>query len=213
MSVPNAALGDIFVTVHRAQNGSQAGEFTCGWYVGAITGAAGPYTDIITDIDTIFESQFQSAWSDSIALMPSKLYVLDPATGLASQGAEATNGITHGTSTIGTIPGQVALVIKKNTGKLGRSMRGRCFHPFINKNWVLFSGEFDPSVVASTVNRYNTLFVQGTTTSTGGTTTYAPCIIHRKPLPLRIDPITLFSSDGLLGTQKRRGDFGRANLI
>jgi hypothetical protein len=147
----------------------------------------------------------------SVTFRPARLYVLDPATGLATQIAVSTNSNILGTDSLGLAPIQAAPVITKTSSRAGRSGRGRCYHPFPNVDQLTFLAEMKSTYVTALNTAYNN-FVTATTAGTPpNTATFVPVLLHRNPLPLTSTPITLLVASGMLGTQKRRGDYGRTN--
>ena len=215
MPPPSAAVGDLFTVIHPQYISPQVGEVTVGYAVAATTGTSATYQEIIDQLDTNWRgSGLRALACDSVTFEKSRLYVLDPATGLATQIAVTANGESNGTSTLGLCPYQAAAVVKKQTPRAGRSGRGRFYHPFLILSALTFVGELAAAFITSLNNAISTWFqaVTPITVGSGGNTaTVAPVIIHRSPLPLTSDPITTIACTGSIGTQKRRGDYGRTN--
>jgi hypothetical protein len=213
MPLPNTADGDLFITVHAAHVNNQLGEFTCGWQSSGNTGGGIPYQYIIDQLDASYQAQFQGQFDASVTLRPSRLYVIDRTTGLTIQQAVTTDVPTSGTDTVGTIPTQVAAVITKLTGVPGRKGRGRCFHPFLRKSVITRVGELLGSEQTALTSAYQTLFAPRTFAVGPGVTNINPGLLSRKPLPVGYTPLnaTGFFCQPTLGTQRRRGDYGRPN--
>jgi hypothetical protein len=213
MTLPNSAVGDLCVAVYPQHFVDQVGEVTVAWNCAAITAAGSPYQDVVNQLDSAWRgSGIRALGSSSITLRETRLYVLDPATGLTTQIAIANGGANAGTSSIGLAPSQVAPVIRKSTALAGRSGRGRMYHPFLLSSLLTATGELTAAAITSLTNAYAAFVTAQGVTSAGGTSSFVPVILHRNPLPLTSDPISSVAAVGYLGTQKRRGDYGRTNL-
>lgn len=212
MPPPNTAMGDIFVTVHPQHFVDQVGEVTIAWAVTNVTGTGDTYQDVIDTLDNQWKnSGLVNLASTSVTFRPSRLYVMDPTTGLASQIAVTGNANVNGTDTFGCTPSQAAPVIKKLTAKAGRSGRGRMFHPFVCKDQLSFNGEMTSGYVTLLTAGYQGAFATLNSGTAPNAQTSNPVLLHRAPLPLTYDTISTLVASGLLGTQKRRGDYGRTN--
>lgn len=123
-----------------------------------------------------------------------------------------------GTGAPGTLPGQVTGIIRLRTSSAGRHYRGRIYPPFPAADNEDVNGEMNDTGLARLTAIKNALGISFVVNQGASNTTFQLVILHR-PTPSRpIPPNDLTSSVtdteafGFWGTQRRRGDFGAANL-
>lgn len=111
-------------------------------------------------------------------------------------------------------PGQVAGVLKKYTPFAGRKYRGRAYIPFPSIN-AIDTGDVNsrPTVAyRNLLTSHGTALLGPITVVDGGVTdTLAPVLFE--PKTGLYTAISLYSPDDAWGTQRRRGNFGRPNLV
>lgn len=212
MPPPNAATGDIAVAVYPQHVETQVGEVTIGWAVASTVGTSVSWQAIVDVMDNQWKSSgLRPLACDSVTFRATRLYVLDPATALAKQIAVTANANALGTSTFGLAPIQAAPVIKKTTPVAGRSGRGRVYHPFPLVSQITFLGEMTAGYATALNAAYSAVIASLLVIDGVNNAALNAVLLHKKPLPVTFDPITLFTATGSLGTQKRRGDYGRLN--
>lgn len=111
------------------------------------------------------------------------------------------------------MPAQVAAILKKSTERVGRAYRGRSYYPFLSATDLQADGEMSAAVQAILHDTIGPgLFLKLLTKSAGAdVVTLQQVIWHRKTKTF--DNVVSVSSPGKLGTQRRRGVYGRANVI
>jgi len=212
MAFPNLVVGDLVLITLRQQLSVQAGEVTCGMACSAVTGLS-------QSIKAVAQ-QMYSEWtgsglpiiaSDSVTFTPAKASLLDKATGFVLQVGVSSDTLTVGQDSLGLAPGQVSPVVRKTSQRAGRSGRGRLFHPFLLVSQLDNNGHLLPGISDSISVGYSHTFGEVIIGTAPDTCTLVPVIIHRSPLPLTFTPIDDILCTGLLGTQRRRGQYGRPN--
>lgn len=211
MTIPNAAIGDLFSVTVNSHVNDQLGQMGCGFAVTGITGTSAPYTSVQASFDGNIIMQFQGLNSSTVTLRGTSLEVYDTPTGAVKVSCPIVFNPQMGNSSIPLAPTQVAPVVTKVTGYSGRSGRGRIYWSFPLTGFFTATGELNSSIFAVAVANLTTFFAAATVTVTGGTCSFIPVLIRRRPLPLTYTPIASFVSRGFVGTQRRRGDYGRAN--
>jgi len=141
--------------------------------------------------------------------------VIDPDTGRVLSSVKALDNVTEGTDATGAVPANVAGVIRKVTSFPGPANRGRVYWPFLPVGALTDEGEWSLVAMADEVLFLNLAFGGGVIGAGGNTVTLQQVLIHRPPGPLpqvlTITDVDSFQGSGKLGTQKRRGDYGRPN--
>lgn len=209
------APGDLLniTTVAYHDPTSQIGVNDWGFVVSAIAGgAAGPQ-----DLATILATDWVDAWrawnSDTVTFAMIGVRVINPATGKTSDYGEDPPAVSGLLATPpGIVPSQVSPVVRVVSTYGTRSGRGRRFLPFMSNAWVNSDGRLTAGGVTALNAWVNAVIATQTHTTTGGVDiTIAPRLLHRKPLPVSGTPIISAAVTGSLGTQRRRGDYGRPN--
>jgi hypothetical protein len=212
MPPANTAMGDVFLAVYPQHTNNQVGEVTVNWTVASTTGTGATWNDVVDLLDNQWKSSgLRAIASDTVTFRPTRVYVLDPVTGLATIIAVTANGNVLGSSTLGICPTQCSAVVAKRTSVAGRRGRGRLFHPFLLINMMSIDGQLLNSPANAITAAYNTAMIGVGVGGPPNTATVVPVLLHRDPLPLTFDPITDYLCSPLIGTQKRRGDYGRTN--
>lgn len=118
-----------------------------------------------------------------------------------------------GTATGNLAPRQSCPMLQKQTGVRGAKGRGRIFLPFFSDLFITGAGHLSGAGQAITNNIGNTLLSNLTVGPTigGDTAALVPVLVNQKTLAT-ID-LTGFNNPIKLGTQKRRGDFGKPNSL
>jgi hypothetical protein len=190
---------------------NQVGEMTCGQVCDSVTGTGVTALDYANMLGpTFFGAGLNAAWSANSVRRKLTVYLLSPGTGKAVDIGQVI-GSAPGTLAEDDVSAQVAAVVRKNSTVPGRAFRGRVFWPFHTKGAFTSAGELTAGAGTVILNTVITLFGSGTITGATGTGHFHPCLIHRKPLPLTQTEVVSFSITGLVGTQRRRGDYGRHN--
>lgn len=130
------------------------------------------------------------------------------------QGLEVfSNQAAFGGGTGGTnMSKQTAGIVTLNTALPGRANRGRKYLPFPGELNNVDPGIPDPGYIASLTAWLNN-FVPTTTLIVGGQNeTWTP-IIFRKTLPASSPTILTGKVRGVWATQRRRGSYGRPNVL
>jgi hypothetical protein len=125
----------------------------------------------------------------------------------------ATSDNSRGPGTFGmnAAPTQVSGILKISTGFSGRAFRGRIYIPGIDTAAIDAHGEVTPGygiVLAGIAGLYNLPFLVN---AGPNQTNFVLGIYHR--LSRTITPASVTTRELRFATQRRRGDFGRLNVV
>jgi len=118
-----------------------------------------------------------------------------------------------GTGGANMAPTQVRGLISWYSNLAGRAYRGRTYTPFVPANGVQTDGSPLPAYV--TILDAVRVILAGPIVFTSGanTSTISLAIYHRRPLPATFSAVTLSITRNKFATQRRSGQYGRANTI
>lgn len=212
MSIPNPAVNDVLkmtvVSFHTPS--SQQGQNTCYYQVTAVLGGGLTVQQIASTFLTSLTGAWRTPNASNVLLGGVIADYMVTATGKVQQSAIARDGATVGLNGATIAPSQSAPVVKKLTGLAGRSKRGRCYFPFLPLAYIDANGELTNAGVTALQSWYSS-WIDTQVLAVGAVqTTMVPVLTH-KSAPLVPIPITATQVTGKVGTQKRRGDYGRAN--
>lgn len=119
---------------------------------------------------------------------------------------------------------QVAGLIRKNTNLAGRGGHGRWYMPFIPSAQSVGTGQPSAGYLAALASLSVVMQNGFTITGLGGTATISPCLIRfaraakvgpppKPAVAFRYTPITTCKEQPYFATQRRRGDYGRPNVL
>jgi hypothetical protein len=168
----------------------------------------------LQEIADSFLTIFQASWTgliDATSFISGvQAELLVAATGKVIQSAQAVDNVTGGTGGGGAVPSQVAAVVRKITGFAGRKHRGRIFAPFLAFSFLQANGELTAGSVASFTAATQNVFGNQNMLM-GLRETDLQATLQHKGAPITTDDVVDFQCTGKLGTQRRRGDYGRTN--
>jgi hypothetical protein len=107
------------------------------------------------------------------------------------------------------LPKQVALVVTKQTGLGGRRYRGRMYLPFWHEGYNSAGNRPEAAAITAGDNIATLFLTLQTVVGAGGSANLLPVLYHRATRTY--DIITSHRTNGIWGTQRRRGDYGRLN--
>lgn len=174
---------------------------TLGHEIDGASGANGP--DAPDDLFGAFATTMMPGASSPTTLEGVTVYVGQDAAAplIYTSGATAVSGPNTNSLT----PQNTALLIRKRTDLAGRRGRGRMYFPEVAESIVDNVGTVDASSVAAWQARADDWY-EYLTALVGGRL-YPPVVLHRsegigeEPLPT---PVTMFTVDGRVATQRRR---------
>lgn len=137
---------------------------------------------------------------------------LSSATGVVQLSTVGVGARPVGTGGANSVPDQVAPVVQKFTGLAGPRNRGRVYWPFIPTASLSADGELSGAAAVALTAAAGNLFGGQSFTVGGASITVVPHLFHRTPI-FGTTEILAFFCVGKLGTQKRRGDYGKLNAI
>jgi len=115
-----------------------------------------------------------------------------------------------GTGGASPLPTQDSGIIKKLTGFAGRKERGRVYVPFPSTSH-LFTNNTPTAAYVTALNALaNQILAAQTIVGAGGTADIRPIVFHRSTNTGTF--ITTWQGQKHFATQRRRGDFGQANV-
>jgi hypothetical protein len=212
MAIPSPAVGQyvrcIVESFHSPS--SQIGMNRVDFVVESVVGGGLTIGQIASQMLAVVQGVFPAANATTVFLSGVVSELLTTATGKVAQTGQAIDNITVGSAGVGVAPSQVAPVLKKFTGLAGRKNRGRSYFPFLFTGFLQANGELTGAGLTALTTYYSAIF-QAQTLVVGGATTVLVPVLLGKAVPLVGIDLTSIQMSGLLGTQRRRGDYGRQN--
>lgn len=214
MALPFVGVGDIFLVNGRTSINAQLGEFGCHFKVTSFTGASVTIQEIGNAYATDFDAALPNLLGVPVRVENPYAALIEPADGTVLVSAFGVSAHPAGTSGPNTIPTQVAAVLKKTTVRSGVRYRGRMYLPFLCTVLINANGELNAAGLAAIRAFILTMYpAVRTVVGAGGTADVKPVLLHRLPLPQTTTDIDVIDPTSKLGTQVRRGDYGRRNII
>lgn len=178
----------------------------------SITGAGVlTWAQVLTAVDAVWAPKLQAAMADP-AIYDGSTW--ERASGLPPFEAAAVERGSFGPGTAGAdpLPRQVCPVIQKRTEFKGRAQRGRTYLPFPPRQLTQTTGGEPIWTTAAYVifDAFAAQLKANITVTSGGVSAILVPVIHG-PTPAVNDDIIDALTDTGIGTQRRRGDFGRQN--
>ncbi len=135
--------------------------------------------------------------------------------GFREQTITVTSDAGFGTVVGTPLPGQVAGVISKRTTQAGRRFRGRTYVPFPSDAFLSLTGLPSVGYTALLGSLALDMFGEDTVVGAGGTSTFVSLLRASNPAtsPNNWEVIIATFSNAKWGTQRRRGSYGRANVL
>lgn len=209
MTPPPLALGQrLRITVGFYANG-QLGEMTEDYQVTSYT-TPPPIQLVGDDFLTAVQANCPAVMPTAVTISGVIVEAYDSSNVKVSQSFVAPDNVTVGTLATNLLPTQVAAVFTKVTGYAGRSMRGRLYWPFLGASQVTAVGELTGAAATAISTAVNDTFTSPALAGGGNVVSLTSMLFHRKT-PLAMTEINFHNVTGKLGTQRRRGDYGRAN--
>jgi len=208
MAIPN--LNEIWLARVVCQDVGQISINMLHYEIAGTTGTGATDQECATTLDNTAAPIYKAVIS---GLDSARYYGVDfrrqrPAPPFVPAVSKANTG--SGTVNSETMAKQVCGIITKRTGFAGRKYRGRMYIPFptetANTNDGTATTAYQTLLDAIGLNLLTPIIVTGG----AGTTTLFPCLLHPDG---SIDRITAWLSRATWGTQKRRGDYGRTNVL
>jgi hypothetical protein len=210
---PNPTIGKVIKVTTVARINGQSGEMTSAVQVSTIVGSGVSLTVIAGKFLANYQTAIANMNATQVVLNGVVCELLNSVTGRVSQSVILTDNVTTGLVAGDTAPTQVAVIVRKVTGFAGRSERGRLFVPFVPDDKLNANGELIPPFGAVCAGLCNIIFGPDSITVGPDTTSWIPVLLHKTPplTPISFTLIDSFSGTERLGTQRRRGDYGKLN--
>lgn len=161
-----------------------------------ITGFVGDEQACVNAIDGAWVTEMKTSVPNTVTMDDTLLYVGqssgDPVV-YQSQSAP-----TVGTSSGTSVPPNVAVLIKKQTGTAGRAFRGRMFFPGVSEGLVSPAGVLDSALITQMQGDINSAFAAWVALD------LVPVLLHSTGSLTFPTPITSFAIDSKVGSQRRR---------
>lgn len=209
MSVP--AAGEYLRMEYESYIANQIGIVTSWWQVLTQAGGGATQQEICDFIHASTLADWQACNGSGTKMSGVRLTRVNPATRRAVEVAETIDNVTAGNLISALVaPKQAAAVVKKLTVLAGRANRGRIFIPFIPISFITSLGELSPAAVTAYTTFAANLLGSMVVVGAGGTATLVPVLVHGGA-PVTSTDIIGVQVTGLIGNQRRRGDYGRPN--
>lgn len=211
MAVPNPAVGQFLRLTALAYVNSQIGQNACDFQIGAQLGTGSTLNALLNAWSTTVVSNWLPPMPSNVILTGTIAQLFDTITGKVTQSVVKEDGTNHGAGSADVAPTQVAFVVKKKTGLAGKKFNGRFFYPFLDAAQLTADGQIAGAYQTTIVAALSLTFGSQSLITAGNGYSVIPQILHR-PAPLTGTIVSVIVSSGQLGTQRRRGDYGRRNL-
>lgn len=214
---PPPVVGDYLKLTARAWTIGQIGQVSCHYKVTAVAGGGVSVQGIADSFAVITDTQWPFILCPEAVSDAPFVELLSLGTGKVQQSAIGVHTPAIGVVGTDQCPTQVAAVVKKVTGFAGQAYRGRLYFPFVPRDHVTADGELSAAGVTAYQGTAVAMFQAFVATQGLSSTSLTPYLLHTPgpafPLPLVGVEIFNFLVTGRLGTQKRRGDYGRLNPL
>jgi hypothetical protein len=204
-----AAVGAIIRSRVVENVGVQIAEQILHWYVSAVAGTGATDQQIADAIDAFMGPVLKpmiSAWANYRGVGVQQIVPLPkPIERVAT--AQAGAGGVAGDA----LPLQCSGLLTFRSPLAGKSNRGRCYIPFPGETQSSNAGEPTAGYLTSLGGLATTLVTPFTAGAGGNTNTLQLCIYSRKLATKQL--VTTISVGQHFATQKRRGAYGRPNVI
>lgn len=210
MSINNPVLGDRLRVRIVCANANQIAENILFYRCSLTTLSSVTLVEVAEAIDILVEAEYKAIMSTDAIYRGVGVQSYFPLP-LSNEAHTAANA-GPGTNASISLPLQVAPVLRKTTNYGGPSGRGRIYTPFPPGAAVTTDGAMSPTYLTALENLAAvyplTLFVVGA----GGTARFEMGLQSRTN-PTAFPEILDIIAVGLFGTQRRRGQYGRGNLV
>lgn len=179
------------------------------YYCYSMVGTGADLSDVAKAIDAQWAGSMKSLMSSSATYRGCGARIIFPIP--ASAELYSITGQGPGTSGVDLLPRQTSGCITKQTGIAGRKYRGRMYPPFPAKVDDTAAGRPAAAYIVNLVLAAANLTTNVTATTGGNTSNLRNVLRHRAVLG-SFDPITAARANQSWATQRRRGDYGKANL-
>lgn len=213
MAVPLPVVGDIIRVRLTASINGQTAVWGTDQKVSAVAGAGITLPALANKIGTASDTFVPASLANTVLVGSPIVELVDPLTGVVTQSALGTSSHPFGSGGATCAPTQAAAVVQKLTGLAGPSNRGRMFWPFLPTAFISTAGRINSTGRTDVKTAADTMFLTATYTVGADSVTLSPILLHRTALggPASYEDLTGFFVSTKLGTQKRRGDYGRTN--
>lgn len=209
-------MGDLIRAAFRCQTGGQQGEVTCEYSVTAVAGTGISTQDAADQLTILSDAQWPAILTPQSHTLGVRVELVNRANAQVLQSAYGVDSRDPGVVSGPMAPGGAAAIVRKRTGLAGPGFRGRMFVPFIPASFLSDSGELTAASRVTYLTFANALISVMTLTVGANSVTLTPSIEHRVsdrfPLPVTDQYITTVDVPGLVGYQRRRGDYGKPNI-
>lgn len=213
MAAPNVATGDLLRVRATAYIGGQTAVWGCDYRVASTAGVGLDLQAVADDWAGDMDVQLLPSLGNDVVVGNPIVELVSPVTGRVLQSTIGVSANPNGTGGADTIPKQAAVVVRKATGLAGPSNRGRMYWPFVPSAYLLSDGTMDPASSAALLAIAATVFGVRTVTVGANSNQMLPILVHRYTVPSvpTYQDILGFLGATKIGTQKKRGDYGKPN--
>lgn len=212
MAIP-VAVGDILSARAWTSTAAQAAVNTYNFECIAQSGGVVTDQDFCNSIDAITALLYGPLCSSNVNYNGVQTYYIRRSPMVLPNPVKTTSSAGPCTGTGGTLPTEIAAILKYNSVNRGPHGRGRVFLPFV-------AGQFNSAFGKPTnaldvlVNSFcSTMLSPLVVSAGGGSATFAWCLVKRELLPSPPSAVQIVHAEsaGNWGQQHKRGDYGRLN--
>lgn len=203
------AVGDIYQVRIVTALGSQLGEMIMHYECTAVAGTSSTDSALAVLIDAAAAPLVKPLLTNAASYQGVGVQRIFPTPRLRE--VVVTTGSGGGTGGASALPSQVSGLIKKVSATAGRSSQGRNYVPFPDESQNQASGIPAPAYVGDLFALGNSMIGPFTPGGGGNTATLKQVIYNR--INGGTAEVTEVIPAGVWATQRRRGDFGKSNII
>lgn len=213
MAAPNLALGDILRIRATASVNGQTAIWGCDERVSSVVGASVSIQQAADAVAAIFDAEIPATVADPVLVGSPIVELVSPLTGVVLQSALGNTAGPAGSGGANLVPMQAAAIVQKKTGLAGPRMRGRMYWPFLPAGAITSGGRLSAAFQLVLAAAVGNMFAAQTFTVGAASASVAPIVLHRYIAPAipTYQDITSFAFTYKIGTQRRRGDYGKPN--
>jgi len=208
MSTP-LAPGEIWSTKIHCYTASQLSINTIHWKVVATTGTSATDLQLADAVDAAVAAPYKVLLANAATYYGVKAVRYSPKATAIPQYVDANAGV--GVAGANILPTQVCGLARLYTQTIGRVGRGRFYVPFPDASFV--TAEEPNAAYRAAVTNLTTAILGITVIGAGGNVASIQWVIAGKKNFGTGYPVTTLISGTKWATQRRRGDYGRINLV
>jgi len=216
MAIP-VAVGDVIKMRVYTYNTvrSQLGINVFYYLIGGVTGGPGSLQDLAGGLDLLVGPQYVNWLPDNCNYSGIRVERVDPA---PTPSVIAVGSAAPGAGSSAVSPAAACGILRRSTDIRGPGGRGRIFAPFVDHGNLTVGGDLSVAgqtlldLISQVTLASNTGFILPVIGTVIPATYSLICGLYAATNPVPFRPLTGFKVESKIGTQHRRGDYGKQNV-